>query len=101
MILVTIILVKLVFLFEFEVDPLCLYCVLFGRLTPRDGSSRGDTEPFTRSVGGSLPGGGVTTHDSYYNMDDGRRRKTFEDGATCVREGSSYPSTDRGASSEA
>ena len=34
-------------------------------------------------------------------MDDGRARKTFEDGATCVREGSSYPSTDRGASSEA
>src|ERR1044072_7665894 len=34
MILCAIILVKLVFLIEIEVDPLCLYCVLFGRLTP-------------------------------------------------------------------
>jgi hypothetical protein len=47
MILVTIMLVKLVFLFEFEVDPLCLYCLLFGRLTPLDGDRQGLGDPST------------------------------------------------------
>ena len=74
---------------------------LFGRLTPLDGSLRETTEPSTRWDGGALSGGGTATHDPYHYLDDGRAGETFEIGATCVREGASYPSTNRGASQAA